>query len=125
MSWSTNTTFTEVIENQRLVGDASVTGLPDFEGAATLVSSLEFIDEDGGTRLELREGPYSTETEVIAREFWLQSFTNAPAPLVAGLSAGPRRDGLRQHLSRRSQLGLQVVRPQRWYVSVRARRPDR
>lgn len=46
------------------------------------MSSLGFIDEDGGTRLELREGPYSTETEVIAHEFWMQWFTKLDAFLA-------------------------------------------
>lgn len=85
MSWSVDTTFTEVIENQRLVGYENVTGFPDFEGVDRLSLSLEFFDEDGGTRLELREGPYSTEMEAVVREFWLQSFIKLDA-LFAGLT---------------------------------------
>jgi uncharacterized protein YndB with AHSA1/START domain len=83
MSWSTNATFTEVIENQRLVGYETVTGFPGFEGVDHFTFSLEFVDEDGGTRLELRQGPYSNEAEVIAREAWMQAFTKLDA-LLAG-----------------------------------------
>jgi len=82
-SWSFNTTFTEVIENQRLVGYENATGLSDFETPGPTAFSLEFIDEEGGTRLELREGPYSIEMEVVVREFWLQSFTKLDT-LLAG-----------------------------------------
>lgn len=82
-SWSINTTFTEVIENQRLVGYENTTGPPNFETPGPTAFSMEFIDEEGGTRIELRVGPYSTEMEVTAREFWLQSFTKLDA-LLAG-----------------------------------------
>lgn len=85
MSWSVDTTFTEVIENQRLVGYETVTGFPAFSDVDRFTLSLEFIDEDSGTRLELREGPYSIEMEAVVREFWLQSFTKLDA-LLAGLT---------------------------------------
>jgi uncharacterized protein YndB with AHSA1/START domain len=86
MSWSVDTTFTEVIENQRLVGYETVTGFPAFEDVDRFTLSLEFIDEGGGTRLELHEGPYSIEMEAVVREFWLQSFTKLDA-LLAGLTS--------------------------------------
>jgi uncharacterized protein YndB with AHSA1/START domain len=82
-SWSINTTFTEVIENQRLVGYENTTGPPNFDAHGPTAFSMEFIDEEGGTRIELRAGPLSTEMEVISREFWLQSFTKLDA-LLAG-----------------------------------------
>jgi uncharacterized protein YndB with AHSA1/START domain len=81
-SWSVDTIFTEVIENQRLVGDETVAGFPAFEDVDRITLSLEFIDEAGGTRLELHEGPYSIETEATVREFWLQSFTKLDALLA-------------------------------------------
>jgi len=85
MSWSVDTIFTEVIENQRLVGYETVTGFPAFKDADRFKISLEFIDEDDGTRLELLEGPYSIEMEAMVREFWLQSFTKLDT-LLAGLT---------------------------------------
>lgn len=83
ISWSINTTFTEVIENQRLVGYETVTGFPAFKDDDHFTLSLEFFDEDGGTRLELHEGPCSTEMEAVVREFWFQSFIKLDA-LLAG-----------------------------------------
>ena len=83
LSWSVETTFTEVIENQRLVGNEILMGFPNFEDVDRFTLSLEFIDEDGGTRLELREGPYSAEMDAAVREFWLQSFTKLDAFLAA------------------------------------------
>jgi uncharacterized protein YndB with AHSA1/START domain len=75
MSWTVDETFTEVVENQRLVGYDDVTGLPDFDGVDRLTLSIEFFDEGDGTRVELREGPCSHDLEPAIREFWLQSFT--------------------------------------------------
>jgi len=75
MRSSIDATFTEVIENQLLVGYEIVTGLPKFEGVDRFTFSYAFKDEGDGTRLELRHGPYSIEMETLAREGWLQSFT--------------------------------------------------
>lgn len=83
LSWSIYATFTEVIENQLLVGYEDVTGIPAFKGIDRFPFNYEFIDEGGGTRLELRQGPYSIEMEALAREGWLQSFTKLDA-LLAG-----------------------------------------
>lgn len=85
LSWSVETTFTEVVENERLVGDEMLIGFPALEDVDRFTLSLEFIDEDGGTRLELREGPYSAKMDAAVREFWLQSFTKLDA-LLAGLN---------------------------------------
>lgn len=81
LSWSVDITFTDVIENQRLVGYETVIGLPSLK-VDRLTLSQEFIDEAGGTRLELREGVYSPELQAVAREFWLQSFTKLDAFLA-------------------------------------------
>ncbi len=77
-------TFTEVIENELLVGRENVEGIPGFEGVVEMYLRLEFHDEDDGkTRLELRQGPYSAEMEGNAREGWGSSFTKLDA-LLAG-----------------------------------------
>jgi uncharacterized protein YndB with AHSA1/START domain len=83
LSWSVDTTFTEVIENERLVGHEDVTGYPEFEDADRLTLSVDFFDEGSGTRIELSEGPCTPEMEAVGREFWLQSFTKLDALLAA------------------------------------------
>jgi uncharacterized protein YndB with AHSA1/START domain len=67
--------FTEVIENELLVGEEVSTLIPGFEGQRMRVR-IEFHDEEGGrTRLVLRQGPYTPEWESGAREGWNSSFT--------------------------------------------------
>lgn len=83
MSWTVDTTYTEVVENQRLVGYETVIGIPDFEGIEPFAVSLEFFDEEGGTRVELRAGPCPREAEAMSRDFWMQSFTKLDAFLAA------------------------------------------
>jgi uncharacterized protein YndB with AHSA1/START domain len=68
-------TFTEVIENELLVGEQNLDGIPGFEGRGTMALRLEFHEEPGGkTRLELRQGPFSREMEEGSREGWGSSF---------------------------------------------------
>jgi uncharacterized protein YndB with AHSA1/START domain len=62
-------TFTEVIENELLVGEEPF-------GEAMMRMRIEFYDEEGGrTRLVLRQGPYDPSIEAEAREGWSSSFT--------------------------------------------------
>ncbi|MGH3302099.1 MAG: SRPBCC family protein [Streptosporangiaceae bacterium] len=69
-------TFTEVVENELLVGEQRVEGIPGLAGVATMTLRLEFHDEPGGkTRLELRQGPYTRPLEADARQGWQSSFT--------------------------------------------------
>jgi uncharacterized protein YndB with AHSA1/START domain len=77
-----NATFTEVIENELLVGEET-TGMR---------VRIEFHDEEGGrTRLVLRQGPYTPEWESNAREGWASSFTKLDT-LLSGITdqAAPR-----------------------------------
>ena len=68
-------TFSEVIENELLVGEQKAEGIPGVEGAATMMLRLEFLDEPGGkTRLELRQGPFTQQMEEMSREGWNSSF---------------------------------------------------
>jgi uncharacterized protein YndB with AHSA1/START domain len=68
-------TFTEVVENELLVGEQAVEGLPGFQGVARMTLRLEFHDEPGGkTRLELRQGPFTEQLEADSREGWNSSF---------------------------------------------------
>jgi len=75
MSWTIDTTYTEVVENQRLVGLETVTGYHVFDGVDPFSVSIEFFDENGGTRVELRAGPCPREAERASRDFWMQSFS--------------------------------------------------
>ena len=77
-------TFTEVVENELLVGHESVEGIPGIPDGAAFSIRLEFHDEGGNkTRLVLRQGPYTPEMEGNAREGWNSSFTKLDA-LLAG-----------------------------------------
>ena len=68
-------TFTEVIENELLVGEEDTSGIPEFAGSIMRMR-LEFHDEpDGRTRLVLTQGPYQPEILDMAREGWNSSFT--------------------------------------------------
>ena len=81
MNSAVNATFVEVIENELLVGSETVEGFPG--GLVTMQVRLEFHDEDGKTRLDLTQGPYTAEMEGNAREGWGSSFTKLDA-LLAG-----------------------------------------
>jgi uncharacterized protein YndB with AHSA1/START domain len=79
-----NAVFTEVVENEVLAGYEDVQGMPGFDGIANLMMRLEFHDDgDGGTRLVLRQGPYSEAVEAGARTGWESSFTKLDT-LLAG-----------------------------------------
>ena len=76
-------TFTEVVENELLVGRETVTGIPGYDGVV-MHMRLEFHDEEGGrTRLVLTQGPYTEEWESGAREGWNSSFTKLDKLLSA------------------------------------------
>nr|WP_296071975.1 SRPBCC domain-containing protein [uncultured Actinoplanes sp.] len=77
MSSPVNATFVEVVENELLVGEESVSGM-------TMRIRVEFHDADGGrTLLKLTQGPYSPDIESGAREGWGSSFAKLDA-LLAG-----------------------------------------
>jgi uncharacterized protein YndB with AHSA1/START domain len=83
--WSSpvDATFTEVIENELLVGNEEFEGVPGLQGQTSMYMRLEFHDEDGGkTRLIIRQGPYTAEMEPMARMGWESSFTKL-VPLLA------------------------------------------
>lgn len=67
--------FTEVVENELLVGvEDSPPGETGPAGPVTV--RIEFHDEDGGrTRIVIRQGPFSGEVTDMASEGWLSSFT--------------------------------------------------
>lgn len=78
-----NATFTEVVENELLVGSEEVHpdwGLPP---GTKMHLRLEFHEVDGKTRLVVRQGPYTAHMAGGAREGWTSSFTKLDALLAA------------------------------------------
>lgn len=75
-------TFTEVIDNQLLVGYELAEDFPGLEDGTKITMSIEFIPEGDGTRLELRQGPMSPEVSEMASIGWGQSFHKLDALLA-------------------------------------------
>jgi uncharacterized protein YndB with AHSA1/START domain len=76
-------TFTEVIENELLVGSEEVPpefGLPP---ATKMHIRLEFHEVAGKTRLVLHQGPFMPHVATGARAGWTSSFTKLDALLAA------------------------------------------
>jgi len=70
-----NATFSEVIENELLVGRQDVEGLPGSRGPLRLRLRLEFHEEPGGrTRLELWQGRLTEQMGRDAGAGWASSF---------------------------------------------------
>jgi uncharacterized protein YndB with AHSA1/START domain len=79
-------TFTEVVENELLVGHADVEGIPGTTGSVRLRLRLEFHAEPGGkTRLELRQGPFTEQMGDDTKTGWLSSFTKLDSLLQRSL----------------------------------------
>jgi uncharacterized protein YndB with AHSA1/START domain len=79
-------TFTELVENELIVGSEEWEGVPGMQDAGPMTVRIEFHDEDGKTRLVLRQGPYSKQMAELAGQGWESSFTKLDA-----LLAGSRR----------------------------------
>jgi uncharacterized protein YndB with AHSA1/START domain len=76
MRSSMDVTYSEVIENQLLVGHAEVTGIPGTTGSVRMHLRLEFHPEaDGKTRLDLRQGPFTEQMGNDTKTGWASSFT--------------------------------------------------
>ena len=79
---SINTTFTGVVENQLLVGYEIADDFPGLEDGTRMTLSIEFIPEGDGTRLELRQGPFTEEYRELSAVGWNQSFYKLDALLA-------------------------------------------
>jgi uncharacterized protein YndB with AHSA1/START domain len=77
-----NATFTEVVENQLLVGYETAESIPGIEDGTKMSLSIEFIQEGDGTRLELRQGPFPEEMREMSAVGWNQSFHKLDALLA-------------------------------------------
>jgi len=81
-----DTTFTEVVENELLVGHQDVEGIPGSTGTVRFHLRLEFHEEPGGkTRLELRQGPFPEPLGDDASLGWESSFTKLDSLLRRSL----------------------------------------
>ncbi len=79
-------TFTEVIENELLVGHQDVDGIPGTTGSMRFRLRLEFREEAGDrTRLELRQGPYTDQMGDDAKAGWESSFAKLDSLLRRSL----------------------------------------
>ena len=77
-----NATFTTVVENELLVGSETWEGVKGLQEGGTMTMRIEFHDENGKTRLVLRQGKYTAEMEDMARQGWESSFTKLDALLT-------------------------------------------
>lgn len=83
MTSPADATFTEVVENELLVGYEEVKGVPGFPDGTRLNMRLEFHEEPGGkTRLVLRQGPFDPAIRSDAEQGWGSSFTKLDALLA-------------------------------------------
>ena len=79
-------TFTEVIENELLVGHQEVEGVPGAAGRVRFKLRLEFHEEPNGkTRLELRQGPFTEQMGGDTKAGWQSSFTKLDSLLRRSL----------------------------------------
>jgi uncharacterized protein YndB with AHSA1/START domain len=80
-------TLTEVVENELLVGHHEISGVPGTTGPIRYRLRLEFHEEDGGmqTRLELRQGPFAEDMGNEAKMGWEGSFTKLDSLLRRSL----------------------------------------
>lgn len=74
MSAPINSTFTEIVENELIVGQE------DFQGQK-LSMRLEFADVEGGTQITITQGPFTPEMVEMTRAGWESSFTKLDALL--------------------------------------------
>ena len=75
-----NAVFKEVVPNELIVGSEKW-DMPGYE-AIEMYMRLEFEDVGGKTKITLRQGPYTPEVLVMAREGWESSFTKLDKVLV-------------------------------------------
>jgi uncharacterized protein YndB with AHSA1/START domain len=77
--------YTEVIENELLVGYQKIENMPGAEGLTRWDVRIEFHEETGGkTRLEMRLAAFGGQMERELRQGWESSFTKLDKLLHAG-----------------------------------------
>jgi uncharacterized protein YndB with AHSA1/START domain len=76
--------FTDVVAGQLLASSGSWDGIPGQPEPWRSHVRVEFHDDDGRTRLVLREGPHPAGTADLGHQAWLMMFAKLDA-----LFAGP------------------------------------
>ncbi len=81
---SVDAVFTEVVENELLVGEEAVEGLPGMDRVSRMWLRVEFHDAgEGRSRLVIEQGPYTQFMVGMADMGWGSSFTKLDALLAA------------------------------------------
>ena len=76
--------FDQIVENELLLIHEDLSGeMAELFGAERITLRIELHDEEGKTRLVLRQGPYKDDFVGNARDGWNSSFTKLDA-LLAG-----------------------------------------
>jgi uncharacterized protein YndB with AHSA1/START domain len=79
-------TFSEVVENELIVGHQDVDGFPGSTATVRFRLRVEFHEEPGGkTRVELRQGPFREPLGDDAVKGWESSFTKLDSLLRRSL----------------------------------------
>jgi uncharacterized protein YndB with AHSA1/START domain len=76
--------FTQVVDNQLLVSSGTWEGIPGQMDPWESNLRVEFYDEEGKTRVVLREGPHPAGTADLGRQAWEMMFAKLDT-LLAGL----------------------------------------
>ncbi|MEO5852391.1 MAG: SRPBCC domain-containing protein [Nocardioides sp.] len=76
--------LTEVIDDRLIVGYEVARGFPGLEDGTRMGISIELVPENGGTRLELRQGPVPSQMRDMTAVGWTQAFAK-----LDGLLATP------------------------------------
>ena len=74
--------FTEVVDNQLLASSGSWDGIPGQDDPWPSHLRVELHDEDGKTRLVLREGPHPAGTAEMGRGAWQMMFAKLDSLLA-------------------------------------------
>ena len=74
--------FTEVVDNQLLASSGSWDGIPGQDDPWPSHLRVELHDEDGKTRLVLREGPHPAGTAEMGRGAWQMMFAKLDTMLA-------------------------------------------
>jgi len=76
--------FDEIVEHELLVMHEDLEGeMAELFGSDRLDIRIELHDENGKTRLVVRQGPYKDDFVGMAREGWTSSFTKLDALLAS------------------------------------------
>jgi uncharacterized protein YndB with AHSA1/START domain len=76
--------FTQVVDNQLLVSSGTWEGIPGQMDPWESNLRVELYDEEGKTRVVLREGPHPAGTADLGRQAWEMMFAKLDT-LLAGL----------------------------------------